>query len=268
MNAISAEIEDANEQVVQALAELSGGSAAPFRLDERDQQTLADLSRLADSKTGIGSVGIGRWTPRDRLLGMIGGAAFTGSVSAAAGSVDVPDSIRMGAHRGVVPQLRRRLRLLDLFPSALMDGSSFGYLREMCSQDTAREQVEGAVKAAAELDFIEAEAHAETIAHWTKTKRQSLADVPVLESVIRGRLEHGVLRRVENQLIAGQGHDADELEGLLGVTGMADVEYDADELAADRALERIVDVLLSDADPNFVTLNPRDWAAMLKADEC
>jgi hypothetical protein len=261
--AIHDEIEEARGHVLQALAELGGGSAAPFELPERDRQTLADLASHAESKVRLGTVGIGTWSPREQLLDEIGGAAF---MAADPGRVDVSDSARMGAHQGVVGRPRRALRLLDLFPSAPMTvGSSFEYLREVGNQDTAREQVEGAVKAQAEIEFIDAEAHAETIAHWTKIKRQSLADVPALDGVIRGRLQHGVMRRLENQLIAGQGHDVNELEGLLGVTGIGDVAYDADELAADQALEGIVDVLLSDAVPNFVALSPRDWAQMLKA---
>ena len=46
---------------------------------------------------------------------------------------------------------------------------------------------------------------------------------------------------------------------------MADIEYDAGELAADQALEGLVAVLLSEATPSFIALNPRDWADMIKA---
>jgi HK97 family phage major capsid protein len=42
------------------------------------------------------------------------------------------------------------------------------------------------------------------------------------------------------------------------------VPFSASELPADQALEGIVDVLLSDAVPNAIVANPRDWANALK----
>src|SRR4051794_18378247 len=71
------------------------------------------------------------------------------------------------------------------------------------------------------------------------------------------------MRRLEDQVIAGNG-TGQNLRGILNTTGVASVAYDAAELAADLTLEGIVDVLLSDAEPNFVALSPSDWADMLK----
>ena len=108
---------------------------------------------------------------------------------AAAGDVQVPDSARVGPYYGVAPQLRRRLRLLDLIPTQPMEGRSFGYSQESGSMDTAAETGEGAVKPMAELDLDEAEVVAKTIAHWIKLKRQQLDDVPALATTVTQRLD-------------------------------------------------------------------------------
>jgi HK97 family phage major capsid protein len=164
-----------------------------------------------------------------------------------------------------VQPLRRPLRILDLIPTATMDGNAIPYVQEGGTFDSAHETVEGAAKPATQVEFIDAEAKAETVAHFTKVKRQTLSDAAALQGVIQSRLTYGVVRRIEAQILAGAGPDATEIQGILTMTGVADVEYAADELAADQALEGIVTVLLSDAVPNAVVLNPRDWADALKA---
>ena len=97
---------------------------------------------------------------------------------------------------GVVPQLRRRIRLLDLLPTRTMSGNSIPYTVETGSFDTASETVEGAVKPAGDIGLTDEEARARTIANWVKAPRPVLADVPGLEGVIRDRLTYAVLRRL------------------------------------------------------------------------
>ncbi len=43
------------------------------------------------------------------------------------------------------------------------------------------------------------------IAHWTKVKRQQLADVPTLATTVQSRVIYGVQRRVESQIVADDG---------------------------------------------------------------
>lgn len=65
---------------------------------------------------------------------------------------------------------------------------------------------------------------AKTIAAWKKLRRQQLADVPALAQTINSRLFYSVNRRLENQILAGDGTGANLL-GLLHTTGIADVAY-------------------------------------------
>ena len=147
----------------------------------------------------IGRIDLGPLSSREELVASIESGSWHARPNAAVGDVQVPDSARVGPYYGTVPQLRRRLRLLDLIPTQGMDSRSFAYSQESGSFDTAAETSEGAVKPQAELDLAEAEVIAKTIAHWIKLKRQQLDDVPSLATTVTQRLTYGVMRRVETR---------------------------------------------------------------------
>jgi HK97 family phage major capsid protein len=75
---------------------------------------------------------------------------------------------------------------------------------------------------------------------------------------------YGVLRKLEQQVIAGDGV-GDNLKGILATPGIGAPDVSADVLAAGKTLEGLVTVLVSGAVPNVIALSPRDWADMLKA---
>jgi hypothetical protein len=223
----------------------------------RDPETLRSLAQVAESTAPLGRVNLGVGVARDDIVGHLG-------MYAAAGEGIVGNAARGSAYAGIAEAPRRALRLLDLIPTLPMDGRSVEYSREVGSLDTAQTVAEGAIKPAHTVDYDDAEAVARTIAHHTKLRKQQLADTPALEGAIRNRLAYGVLRRLEAQILSGDGI-GENLRGILNTTGIATVPFSAAELAADQALEGLVAVLLSDATPNFIALNPRDWANMLKA---
>jgi HK97 family phage major capsid protein len=257
---IQSQITDLSEEERGLLVEISGGQApdgggASFL---GDSETLAMLSQMSSSKMPVGRVNLGQYQSREDLVSSLGQG-----VQAAIPDTDTTSAMRSAGLTRIVPQLRRPLRLLDLIPSAPMDTGSFDYVQETGTYHAA-ETAEGAMKPGTQAVFTDAEAKAETIASYTKLKKQALADVPALEGVVRSRLAYGVLLRVENQILAGDGPGSAELQGITTMTGIGSVPFSASELPADQALEGIVDVLLSDAVPNAIVANPRDWANALK----
>lgn len=241
--------------------EFGGGLGASFLADTSVMETLAGW---ATSKAGIGRVRLGEGVDRHSLVGMIG------RYSASAGEATIGNAARGTTYVGFRETPRRQLRLLDLFPSLPLDTRSIEFSVEVPAGtahpgiDSAAETAEGTTKPEHTVDYLDVEAVARTVAHHTKLRKQSLADQALLASVVRNRLTYGVLRRLENQLVGGDGV-GENLLGILNTTGVGSVEFDADELAADQVLEGIVSVLLAEATPNFIALNPRDWASMLKA---
>lgn len=205
------------------------------------------LAAAAHSKSRFGGMEIGQVVDRDTL----------------AADVAPTSNMRRGEFYGVLPQLQRQLRVLDLIPTGTMDANSFPYVRESGSYN-AVEVAEGAVKPEGAVTYTDDEAIAATIAEWLKIRRQALADVAALQTVLDGRLRHSVLRRLEAQVLNGDGVGAN-MRGILKTTGIATVAFDAAQLIADQILSGITTLLLADALADGVVAHPTDWQTVLKA---
>ena len=226
----------------------------------RNPETLRSLAQAAESTAPLGRMQLGIGVAREDLLSELG----QGRMMAAAGEATIADTARGTVYRGINRQLRRQLRLLDLIPAAPMDGRSIEYTIESGNPAASAAPVaEGALKPAETWDFLDAEAVAHTIAHYTKLRKQQLADNEQLGPIIRDRLAYGVLQKVEQQVLSGDG-SGENLRGILNTTGIASIPYSAGP-SADLVLDGIGAVLISEAEPNFVALHPTDFVAMLKA---
>ena len=259
------ELELAQQLESTLLGQLAGVSAGiGVESFLSDPGMLRDLETLAHSTHPIGGMNLGLAMSRGEVLADLkSGRTLASTGSPGAGFDYSGEAARRAPYFGVIPQLRRQLRLLDLIPSAGLDAKVLPYVQETGSFDTAAETAETSVKPTGEMTLTDAEAVARTIAHWMKLNRQTLADVAGLASAVQNRLIYGVKRRLEAQILAGDGQ-GENILGILNTTGVGTVAYSSTELAADLALDGVTDVLLSNAIPTGVILNPRDWAAMLR----
>lgn len=213
-----------------------------------NEEMRAMLARASTSKQRFGGIDLGQVATRDALVADVTGTS----------------NMRRSEYAGILPQLRRRLSVLDLIPTGTMDNNSFPYTQESGSFDTAAETAEGGLKPEAAIVLTDAEAVAATIAHWMKLRKQALADAAALRSIVDGRLRYGVLRRLEGQVLAGNGAGAN-MTGILNTAGIGAVAFGAGELVADQVLRGITTVLLADAEATGVVMNPLDWETTLKA---
>lgn len=214
---------------------------------ESVRETLSKIAH-SSSKNKFGGINLGEVASRDMLAADITGTA----------------NMRRGEFYGVLPQLFRPLRVLDLIPTSTMDGNNIPYTRESGDLDAGPlETVEGDLKPEAGVTYEDATADAKTIATWMKIRKQVLADVPALRGIIDNRLRYMVLRRLEKQVLNGDG-TGENLEGIRHVsdTGTAG---DGTELPADAILDGLTEVLVADGEADAVVVNPYDWRDMLKA---
>jgi HK97 family phage major capsid protein len=211
------------------------------------------LEQMGSSTMAVGRLGLGQVVDRDTLAADVMAADVTGTAN-----------MRRADYAGIVPQLRRPLRILDLLPTGTMDNNSLPYTQESGSFTTAGETAEGTLKPQGDIAFTDATADAATIAHWVKVRKQVLADFPALQSMIDGRLHYGVLRRLEDEIVAGNG-TAPNIRGILATTGIGAVAYAAGELVADQILAAITNVFLADGEANAIVMHPLDWRDALKA---
>jgi HK97 family phage major capsid protein len=211
-------------------------------------QTMRDaLVQMSASKAKIGPLQLGEVASRDALVADVTGSA----------------NMRRSEYQGVLPQLRRMLRVLDLLPTGPMDGNSIPYTEESGSLDTAAETAEGVAKPEGAWVPTDKTADAQTIAHWLKIRKQVLADFPALRTIIDGRLRYGVERRLEGQVLSGDGAGSN-LRGILNTAGIGAVAFNAAELPADQVLSAITSILLADALADGIVMHPTDWASALK----
>jgi HK97 family phage major capsid protein len=206
------------------------------------------LSQYANSATKMGRTPIGEVANREALA-----ADVTGTTN-----------MRRGEFGGIVPQLRRNLQVLDLIPTGTMDNNTFPYTQESGAFTGAAETAEGDPKPEAGITFTDAEAVARTIPAWLKLQKQSLEDVPALQAIVESRLRYLVQRRVEGQVLAGNG-TAPNLRGILNTSGIGSVAFDGGAESTDLVLDGITTVLLADAQATGIVMNPIDWSAALKA---
>ena len=258
------ELEMASELERLLLAQVAGVDGARYGaesfLDNPD--TVRMLSQLASSSQPIGNLMLGQFMDAEQLAASFGGPS---SYAASSGDVVVPSGSRIQAPYGIVPQLYRPTRLLQVIPTATMEGLSFTYVQESGSLDAGAEEVaEGAMKPEETgLDLSEEQTvTAVTIAAWKKLLRQVLADVPGLATVINTRLLYLIQRRIEAQIIAGDGTGPNML-GVLATSGIGSVPFASSTPASDLILEGLTAVRLSNAEPDAVLLNPTTYAGML-----
>jgi len=232
-----------------------------------DPGVIRQLEQVAHSAAPVGSMMLGNVHSRDEVVAMIESGSWKGK-SLAQTTVDTgppSDPSRVGPYQGIIPQLRYRLTVLDLIPTATMEAGSFYYTQEVgdFSQGVG-ETAEGAIKPSSSMTLTDAQCVAVTIATWARLKRQQLEDVAGLATTVNSRLTYQVMRRLQTQIIAGDGV-GDNMLGIVNQTGIADVTFAAGEALTDLTLSGITDVILSEAEPNGVVLNPVDWQAMLGA---
>ncbi len=174
-----------------------------------------------------------------------------------------PNDTIVPAHRlpGIVPGAFRMLNLLDFVNTGNTASNQIEYTRELLFTNDAEEQNEGLTKQESDLTFELVTDPVRTIAHFIKASKQILDDAPMLASYIDRRMSHGVLSRLQRQILNGNGVSP-RISGL-SVSGRhtaftptsGDTRFDS----LNRAKYA---VLAADYVPNFIFMNPTDFGTM------
>jgi HK97 family phage major capsid protein len=202
-------------------------------------------SDMHTSKSKFGAYSLGRLADRDAsarfLAAEVGSANLLGATPA--------------DRRGIIPPNLKRLTLLDLIPTGTTDSNLVEYVQVIAIPGAAVETAEGALKPEETFTTVDADAPVRTIAGWIKVRKQALADISGLRTLIGTLLPYDVRRRIESQMLVGDGV-GQNLTGILNTTGIGAPAFVAGDNIADAILRAITTVVLSDAEPNFVALHP------------
>lgn len=198
-----------------------------------------------------------------RHLGQLASREATAKMFAAViGDEDMQNAIPAD-RRGIIPPNLKRLTLLDLVPTGTTDSNLVEYVQILAIPEQAAETAPGELKPEAAFTTQDADAPVRTIAGWLKVKKQALADVAGLRTLLGTLLPYDVRRRIESQMLVGTG-SGENLTGLLNTDGIHDdiPAVDGDNYA-DAILRAITMIVLSDGDPNFAAINPLGWQELL-----
>lgn len=270
LSVVRADIEAARGHEQRLVSQMAG-MADSFGGGEsilEDPAVVHELEQMAVTSARFGDKGIGTIVGRDELVQGIRSGRFEPGAQAldAPGVVDIgspDDPSRLGPYLGIRPQVRRRLRILQAIQAQSMSGGSFYYTQESGGLDYAVETSEDAIKPEAGVNLDNEQVIARTIPNWIKVPRPQLADVPQLRGALEQRLVYGVLRRLEGQILAGNG-SGENLKGILA-HDIGSVTFDGSAPLSDLTLDGITTVLVADAVPDLAVFNPVDLATMLKA---
>lgn len=164
--------------------------------------------------------------------------------------------------RGIVAPLLKPLSLLDLIPTGTTDSNVVEYVQVVTIPSSAAETAEGGLKPEQSFTTIDADAPVRTIAGWIKVRKQALADVAGLRTMLGQLLPYDVRRRIESQILVGDGA-GQNLTGIYNTDGIGAPAWVHGDNPADAILRAITVIVLGDGDPNFVALNPITWQNLL-----
>ena len=177
-----------------------------------------------------------------------------------AGDLVVPDRLA-----GIQGPALRRLTIRDLIKWGRTVSNSIEYARELVftnNAGTVGENPSGG-KPESNITFEPDSAPVVTVAHWIPASKQVLADVPMLQSYIDGRLRYGLKFKEEAQLLKGSGVGLN-INGIYtqasayvnpGVTVQAETRIDRLRLA-------LLQVELAEYFADGIVISPLDWAAI------
>ena len=181
--------------------------------------------------------------------------SLTTDADGSAGDLIIPDR-----QAGIVAPPERRMTVRDLITPGRTNSNAIQFVQETGFTNNAATVAEGGTKAQSELKFDLKTLSVATIAHWVQASKQILADAPMLESYIDGRLRYGLAYAEELQLLKGDGTGSN----LLGMIPQATAYAAPGGLVADTMIDQLryamLQAVLAEYPATGHILNPIDWA--------
>lgn len=166
----------------------------------------------------------------------------------------------------IVPGAFAPLTLEAFLPSVPTSSNAIEFTKEASFTNNAAEAAEAAEKAESAVTFSLVNMPVSTVAHWLKISRQLASDNAALAAYVEQRLRYGVNRRVETQLVAGNG-TAPNISGILDSGNYTAHGYLSGALGSTLPKLVLVRKIMGDLwaagyMPDGIIMNPSDWATI------
>lgn len=164
---------------------------------------------------------------------------------------------------GIMPLLQAPLQLTNLITVGSTDSNVIEWVRQSAIANNAAEVAEATAttgvsgtKPESGMTFVIESTPVRTIAHWIPATKQALQDMPQLRTIVDGVLIDGIARRLNNQILNGDGV-APNLLGILGTAGVVTQAFAVD--AIQTILRAMTTVRLAYFEPSAILMHPLDF---------
>lgn len=166
--------------------------------------------------------------------------------------------------QGVVPGAFQPLTIESLYRHVPTSSNAIEFTKENVFTNNAAEAAEAAQKAESSLTWTLVNMPVSTVAHWIKISRQLAMDSAALAAYVDLRMRYGVNRRVETQLVSGNG-TAPNLSGFMNTGNFTAHGYADANLGTILKKLVLIRKIIGDMEaagyaPDAIVFNPIDWA--------
>jgi HK97 family phage major capsid protein len=155
------------------------------------------------------------------------------------------------------------LDFLNVIATATTDSDVVEWLEETTYTNNAAETAEYTDSPESAVAFTVRSANVREIPHFIPVTRRALADAAFVESWINNRLIDGVRRRLQAQVLGGNGSGQD-FQGIYGTSGIGSIDRSSTSLSMVDSLHRCITTIRTNAfvEPDFIGIHPEDWEAI------
>lgn len=222
------------------------------------QQSSQVVKVGGEKKVSLGAQFVGSQPYADLMAGKL-----TKATLAAASPVVTPNGSVPVDYRGIKGEPELPNVVTMAFPHVATQSNAISYLKEKAFTNSAAETAEGSAKPESKMEFEEADAQVRTIAHYIRVTKQLAEDAPALAAYINHRMMYGLHRRIEKQLLVGDG-SGQNLSGIFTAGNYTAHGFTEDNMPAG---SNVLDLIRRCAatmrkagyTPSVVFLNPMDF---------
>lgn len=175
-----------------------------------------------------------------------------------------PESTRSG--RLELYPTEPAVQVTNFLPSTTINTAAYKYMREDAFSNAAAETGEGQIYPEADLSLSEASVNVEKIAVWIPVTDEQLEDEPAARSYIDMRLQWMLQKRLDYQIINGNG-TAPNLSGTLDQVGIRNVvNANTNQPIIDSLGDLFLEINVNGyAEPNVAFTTPQEMDLIRKA---
>lgn len=181
-------------------------------------------------------------------------ATFDNSVNVGSGLLE-PDYTRK-----MVEQLVRKVRLLEVITIGTTDTDTVDWVEEQARTDAAAETPYGTAVPESAYGFAHKQTTVKRIGHFVPATKGILSDAGQTRTLLSGRLISGLERRIESQLLSGDGV-GENLKGIVNWSGTGSIARGTDTRldAVHKAMTNIRIAGFGMLEPTVIGIHPTDY---------